>query len=96
MQLLKYITIIPVLALCVSCSAQSQDSRPPKGKKGGPPSFKQLLADLDSNKDGKLAQAEVKGPLKEDFAKIDKDMDGFITEEELKKMGPPKGPRKKN
>ena len=94
MNLLKCLTVIPALALCVTCSAQDQDGRPPKGKK--PPTFKELLTKMDANKDGKLAKVEVKGPLKDDFAKIDKDEDGYITEAELKKMGPPKGPRRKN
>ena len=96
MKLLKSIAIIPLMALCVSCAAQSQDSRPPRGEQGKPPTFKKLLKEMDANKDGKLAKAEVKGPIKEDFAKIDKDKDGFITEAELKKAGPPKGTRKKN
>ena len=54
-----------------------------------PPSFSQLLKEMDANEDGKLAKDEIKGPLKNDFAKIDTDKDGFITEKELKKAPKP-------
>ena len=34
---------------------------------------------------------ELKGPIKDDFAKIDTDEDGYITKEELEKAPKPKG-----
>ena len=88
MKLLKALLVIPVVMFAMSCSAQSDDRRPPKGE--GPPSFKELLSKMDANQDGKLAKAEVKGPLQKDFDKVDENKDGFITEKELKKAGPPK------
>jgi len=94
MNLFRCIVIIPVMALCVSCTAQSQDDRAGKGKK--PPSFKKLIEKMDANKDGKLAKAEIKGPLKEGFDRLDENKDGYITEEELKRGGPPKRPRRNN
>jgi hypothetical protein len=43
-----------------------------------------LLADLDADKDGKLSPEEAaKGLLPEDFAAIDTNKDGFLTEAEL-------------
>ena len=42
---------------------------------------------MDTNKDGKLSKEEVKGPLKEQFSKIDTNNDDFITEQELKNGG---------
>ena len=48
---------------------------------------------MDKNEDGKLSKDEIKGPLKEDFSKVDTDEDGFITEEEFKNA--PKPERKK-
>ena len=65
-------------------------------QQGGPPSFSQLLSEMDANKDGKLAKSEVKGPLANDFAKIDADNDGFLTESELKNAPAPQrnGPGK--
>jgi Ca2+-binding EF-hand superfamily protein len=64
---------------------QGQDRQEKK-----PPSFTELLKEMDKNEDGKLSKSEVKGPLKEDFSKIDTDDDGFISEKELKKAPKPK------
>ncbi|WP_406683094.1 EF-hand domain-containing protein [Seonamhaeicola sp. MEBiC1930] len=66
--------------------AQSED-RP---ERKGPPTYKMLLEEMDSNEDGKLSAKEVKGPLSKDFDKVDLDEDGFITEEEFKKAPKPK------
>lgn len=67
-----------------------QQNRPPQqgrgeGQRGqqGRPSFSDLLSRMDANKDGKLAQAEVQGPLKDNFTTIDTDKDGFISEAEF-------------
>jgi hypothetical protein len=46
---------------------------------------KRLIAELDTDKDGKISKTEAaKGLLPEDFDKIDSDNDGFLTEDELK------------
>ena len=55
-----------------------------------PPTFKQLLEDMDANEDGKLSKKEIKGPLKDHFAKVDSNEDVFINEEEFKKAPKPK------
>jgi outer membrane protein assembly factor BamB len=49
-----------------------------------PPSFSQTLAEADKNGDHKLARDEARGPFgnKHVFNLIDKDKDGFVTEEE--------------
>lgn len=68
----------------------AQGERPPQQGQGqGMPSFDEMLAKMDANKDGKLAKTEVDGPLKNDFAKIDKNGDGFISAEEFKNAPPP-------
>lgn len=67
----------------ISC-AQSEDRKPKE-----PPTFSQLLEKMDESEDGKLSEAEVKGPLKKMFSKIDTDEDGYITEEEFKKAPKP-------
>lgn len=66
-------------------TAQSRERQERKG----PPSYEQLLKEMDANEDGKLSKKEIKGPLKDDFAKIDLDKDGFISEEEFKKAPKP-------
>jgi len=84
----KIVVFVFGIALFVSNSSFGQ----PNGKeRKQPPTFDQLLKDLDTNEDGKLSKEEVKGPLKEEFAKVDTDEDGFITENEFKKAPKPKG-----
>lgn len=79
-----------------------RESRPQDGqrqnRRGGPPEFSQLLAEMDSNQDGLLSATEVQGRLKKDFTKIDANQDGFITEEEMKNAPKPqrRGGGKKN
>lgn len=60
-------------------------------QQGGPPSFAQLLSELDANKDGKLEKSEMKGPLENEFTKLDTDEDGYLSESEFKKAAPPQG-----
>jgi hypothetical protein len=66
--------------------------------RGETPDVSQIFKDLDVNKDGKLSQAEVKGPLKEQFNTADLNKDGFLSKEEIEKSpkpqqrnGPPRG-----
>ena len=51
---------------------------------------------MDANNDGKLSKTEVKGPLKEDFSKIDTNNDGFISKEEIEQISNPRGQRPQN
>ncbi len=78
-------------------NTQQAERRGPQegqGRQQGPPPFSQMLTKMDQNKDGKLASSEVQGRLKENFAKIDANADGFITEEEFKNAPrPPRGRR---
>lgn len=69
----------------VTVSAQS------KGERKEPPTYAKLIEDMDKNEDGLLSKDEIKGPLKDDFSKIDTDEDGFISEEEFEKAPKPKG-----
>ena len=71
-------------------SAQEQGQKQEKRK---PPTFKELLKEMDANEDGKLSKKEVKGPIKNDFDKIDTDEDGFISKIELEKAPKPDGKR---
>ena len=83
---LKTVVLVFGIAMMSSMSYGQSGNRQ-EGKK--PPTFKQLLKEMDKNEDGKLSIEEIKGPLKEDFAKIDKDEDGFITEKEFKNAPKP-------
>ncbi|EDM44136.1 hypothetical protein SCB49_11112 [unidentified eubacterium SCB49] len=63
-----------------------------------PPTYAKLIEQFDANEDGKLAEDELKGPLKEQFSEIDTDEDGFISEEEFKNAPKPErgGRRSRN
>ncbi|MBP1840648.1 DUF1566 domain-containing protein [Formosa algae] len=69
------------------------DGKPQQGDRpqGERPNVADMMAEMDTNKDGKLAESEVKGPLKNDFSKIDTNADGFITEAEFNEAPKPNG-----
>ena len=84
----KTIVLVFGLTVCMSNSsfAQSQDRQ-----QKTPPTFSELIKEMDANEDGKLSEEELKGPLKDNFDTIDTDEDGFITEQEFDKAPKPKG-----
>jgi len=86
---LKARLMIGALSIIFMFSGNAQQDKEEMQRKE-PPKFKQLLKEMDANDDGKLSKKEIKGPLKSDFAKVDLDGDGFITEEEFKKAPKPK------
>ena len=68
-----------------------QDNRNRPNK---PPTTDQLIKEMDSNGDGLISFEEVKGPLKNDFLKVDLDQDGFLSKAELDKAPKPEHPPK--
>lgn len=80
-----------MLAAALFGCSSTKNAAANRQRKGGPSTTK-LLAQMDSNGDGKLSKSEVKGPLANDFAKIDLDSDGFITAAELDKAPQPNRP----
>ncbi|MBU2885913.1 hypothetical protein KO507_09085 [Gilvimarinus agarilyticus] len=92
---------------CASQKNQSSNNEQPRmsqqggggqqgGRQQGPPSYDQLLSEMDANEDGMLAKDEVSGPLANDFSKIDTNEDGFLSESEIKNAPRPQrggGPR---
>jgi len=91
------------LLFATSCNTQkasteatnaATEQRPARqGQRGQRPDPAAMLAEMDSNKDGKLAKSEVSGRLLQDFARFDTDKDGFITREELENAPRPEGRR---
>ena len=73
-------------------NAQQRGERQQKER----PTYAKILEEMDENEDGKLAKTEVKGPLKDMFAKIDTDEDGFISEEEFKNAPKPERRERKS
>jgi len=47
------------------------------------PMKKSPLTMMDTNGDGKISFSEARGPLKEDFKRLDKNKDGFLTKDEI-------------
>lgn len=87
---LQISTMMIVGFVSMSHLSFSQDRPQGEGERKERPSYAELLTKMDTNKDGKLAQSEVKGPLKDHFSKIDVNEDGFVTEEEFTKAPKPK------
>ncbi len=86
---LKTGIIMGMITFLFTLSTNAQPSeKQQRGEK--PPTFSELLKEMDTGKDGKLSVAEVKGPLKKIFADIDTNEDGFITEEEFENAPKPK------
>lgn len=91
---LKTVGVLCILTLFMSYSSFGQPRNNEERK--NPPTFEQLLKEMDKNEDGKLSKAEIKGPLKDDFAKVDLNEDGFITEKEFEKAPKPKRGKRDN
>ncbi|TXE20036.1 EF-hand domain-containing protein [Psychroserpens burtonensis] len=90
---LKTVVLVFGIALFMSnySFGQSQDRQEIKE----PPTFKQLLKEMDKNEDGQLSKAEVKGPLKDNFTEIDTNEDGYITKKELEDAPKPERKERK-
>ncbi len=81
---------IAIMSLAACGSSQSSSSNAQAGQRGqGRPTASQILAEMDTNKDGKLSKDEAKGPLAQDFDTIDTNDDGFISKEELENAPQP-------
>ena len=85
----KYMYLVtnefPYVSRCLMGEVPEQERRGGQGRPGERKNAKQLVEMMDTNKNGKLSKNEIKGPLQEQFSKIDINSDGFITEEELEK-----------
>ncbi|MFB0946073.1 MAG: hypothetical protein ACI9V1_002415 [Spirosomataceae bacterium] len=61
------------------------------GNKKAKPQVERLFTQMDVNKGGELSKNEVKGPLLDDFLRIDANSNGFLTEEEVAAAAPRNG-----
>jgi Ca2+-binding EF-hand superfamily protein len=85
----KLKTVVLGLGIALFMSNYSFGQSQDRQERKEPPTFAQLLKEMDANEDGKLAKDELKGPLKDDFTKIDTDEDGYISEKEFKNAPKP-------
>jgi peroxiredoxin len=86
----------PQLTKAIGCSIKTAGNKkrgrrpgPPQGRGGKAPTADELLNRMDKDNDGKISEAEAEGPLKNDFKRLDKNSDGFLTKDELAHAGPP-------
>lgn len=70
-------------------SSNQSEQRPERERHGQRPSITDLINEMDTNKDKKLSKSEVRGPLSNDFSKIDSNNDGYLTKEELERAPKP-------
>jgi len=87
--------VIPLSVICCKQESKENGTTNPQGQG---PQATELLEQMDADKDGKISKNEAKGPLGEDFSKIDKNEDGFLSVEEIESAPKPdrKGPRDEN
>lgn len=96
---IKMITVISafaslfVLESCKSSQETTNGQGQRRGNGQGRPTAAMMLKQMDSDGDGLLSAKEVKGPLANDFDKIDTNSDGFLSEEELNNAPKPSGER---
>ena len=88
----KYMYLVtkefPYISRCLMGEFEEQrgPQREQNNRSKGRPSFSDLLEMMDINNDKKISRKEAKGPLRQDFNRIDLDKDGYLTEVELSKM----------
>jgi len=79
-------TQVAILTLLIAGTAMAQNDA---GTRPQPPQGGDFIKQFDKDGDGKVSQAEFNGPAGP-FAHMDKNNDGFISEDEAPK-GPPSG-----
>lgn len=90
----RSVTLSATLVATFALSTSSVNGQPPGGG-GDSPGVVERMMNFDQNKDGKLSKAEVPERLQSMFARADKDEDGVLTQDEIRKdfAGREGGPR---
>ena len=79
------ILAITSLVIAFAACKSSEKTTSTASNKNNPQDGSHMFQQMDANKDGKISQREAKGKLKENFKMRDKNNDGFITKNEMKK-----------
>lgn len=95
----KFSILVLGIAMFISCKSNGQSNsneRPSRNEQGGqgdkkgpPPNADEIFEMMDADENGLLEESEIKGPLKNDFLKIDTNEDGYISKEELEESPKP-------
>jgi hypothetical protein len=89
----KYMYLVtnefPYISRCLMGEVAQEERKGPPRNQGQRKNYDELLEIMDSNNDKKLSKLEVKGPLKQQFSRIDKNKDGFISKDELERGARP-------
>ncbi|MDO6596706.1 EF-hand domain-containing protein [Oceanihabitans sp. 2_MG-2023] len=72
-----------------SNNTEKTEKKEQQKERGERPDTAQILAQMDADKDGKISKEEAKGPLQEQFSKIDTNQDNYISKEELENAPKP-------
>jgi Ca2+-binding EF-hand superfamily protein len=75
-------TRFSLLALAALAAAGAAGAKPPEGGRGGMMAAR--LAEMDSNKDGRITKAEAEAARMRMFDKLDADKNGIVTAAEIK------------
>ncbi len=75
----------PAVTKSIGCPIKRGGESASRGGRKGPPSPEALMERMDANNDGKISREEAKGPLANDFDRLDSDKNGQLTVTELSK-----------
>jgi hypothetical protein len=87
---MKTLIITALSFVALNFAVSSYTNKKPKTAKVNP-QVERLFTQMDVNKGGELSKNEVKGPLLDDFLRIDANSNGFLTEEEVAAAAPRNG-----
>jgi len=83
----KYMYLVtnkfPYVSRCLMGEVNEEERKGSHREQGERPSVAQIFQRMDIDKNGKLSIKELKGPLANNFSKIDANDDGFISRDEL-------------
>lgn len=78
----------PAFTKSIGCPIKRGDGKAGHTRRKGPPNPQSLIEEMDADHDNQISKAEAKGPLAEDFERIDANGDGLLTVAEISSTRP--------